>query len=478
MADGSDLLHILGKSRASSIVLDPDVPNGPWDTLKQHVILGENGHVTSEDFPHLKHVLFARRVPNNADEDFLGHLDQLTEFYQADVTPDDLMTVFTTSGTTGFSKLVVYVHKTWMSNFKSETFSKEADSRVDLNLSPLGWAGGHPGNVGMTGGTRVLCDVRSGGMPEDLAEFSWQCIQEEKCTTALLLPTVILQLARKMQQQQEEEQQQEQKQQQQSEEKGVTKGSSSEIWKLQNAILGGCPITRAMLQAAKTLSKSVLVIYGGTDVGFVSAVYNADPESFVDHDAGIPEPESGADVKIVDKDDENTVLPVGQLGHILVKQVRSMREYLNDPEATAAAYTPDGYFRTGDIGCFDDRGHLIVHGRGSDAIMRGAYIFYPGWLEARIRACPGVLDVAVVGVPDPSVNEELCACVVLESHHVTIEQVREFVEKDILVSENDPLSPRPRHYLRFESFPMTDTNKARRKDIKQQAAAMLTSLGD
>ncbi|KAK7506044.1 hypothetical protein BaRGS_00002766 [Batillaria attramentaria] len=111
LADGSDLLHILSKSRASSIVLDPDVPNGPWDTLKQRVILGENGHVTSEDFPHLKHVLFARRVPNNADEDFLGHLDQLTEFYQADVTPDDLMAVFTTSGTTGFSKLVVYGHK-------------------------------------------------------------------------------------------------------------------------------------------------------------------------------------------------------------------------------------------------------------------------------------------------------------------------------------------------------------------------------
>nr|KAG5713153.1 hypothetical protein BaRGS_007680 [Batillaria attramentaria] len=250
-------------------------------------------------------------------------------------------------------------------------------------------------------------------MPEDLAEFTWQCIQEEKCITATLPPVIILQLARKMQQQQEQQQEQQDQQQQESEEKGVTKGSStSGIWKLDLAILFGCPITRAMLQAAKTISKSALVMYGGTDVGFVSAVYNADPESFVDHDAGIPEP--GADVKIVDKDDENTVLPVGQLGHILVKQARSMKEYLNDPEATAAAYTPDGYFRTGDIGCFEDRGHLIVHGRGSDAIMRGAYIFYPGWLEARIRACPGVLDVAVVGVPDPSVNEELCACVVLE----------------------------------------------------------------
>nr|KAG5713152.1 hypothetical protein BaRGS_007679 [Batillaria attramentaria] len=418
-------------------------------------------------------MLFARRVPNNAEEDFLGHLEQLTEFYQADVTPDDLMTVFTTSGTTGFSKLVAHVHKTWLSNFKGVAFSKEADSRVDVSFSPLGWAGGHPGNLCVSGGSRVLCDVRSGGMPEDMAEFAWQCIQEEKCITATLPPVIILQLARKMQQQQD--QQQDQQQQQQSEEKDVTKGSSSGIWKLVLAILVGYPITRAMLQAAKTISKSVFVIYGGTDVGFVSAVYNADPESFVDYDAGIPEPE--ADVKIVDKDDENTVLPVGQLGHILVKQARSMKEYLNDPEATAAAYTPDGYFRTGDIGCFDDRGHLIVHGRGSDAIMRGAYIFYPGWLEARIRACPGVLDVAVVGVPDPSVNEELCACVVLESDDVTIEQVREFVEKDILVSENDPLSPRPRHYLRFESFPMTDTNKVRRKDIKQQAAAMLTSSG-
>ena len=91
-----------------------------------------------------------------------------------------------------------------------------------------------------------------------------------------------------------------------------------------------------------------------------------------------------------------------------------MKEYLNDPEATATALTHDGYFCTGDVGRLDPRRHLFVEGRGSDAIMKGLYTFYPGWLEERLRTCPGVLDAIIVGISDPDVLEELCACLILE----------------------------------------------------------------
>ena len=76
-------------------------------------------------------------------------------------------------------------------------------------------------------------------------------------------------------------------------------------------------------------------------------------------------------------------------------------------------------------------------------------------------------------MPDAYLHEEICACVVLDSDHVTMEQVRHFVEKDIVASEDDPLSPRPRFYLKFESFLLTFTGKPMRKAIKAQAAERL-----
>ncbi|XP_025089410.1 uncharacterized protein LOC112561258 [Pomacea canaliculata] len=139
--------------------------------------------------------------------------------------------------------------------------------------------------------------------------------------------------------------------------------------------------------------------------------------------------------------------------------------------------TSDGFIRTGDIGKLTADGHLIVEGRGSDAISRGVYIFYPGWLETRIRRCPGVVDVAVVGVPDPGVGEELCACLLLESDDITVQSLQEFVEKDIVTSINDPLSPRPRFYLKFDSFPLTRTDKTFRRFIRDEATVRLSKQG-
>ena len=171
------------------------------------------------------------------------------------------------------------------------------------------------------------------------------------------------------------------------------------------------------------------------------------------------------------------VLPTNETGSILVKSPYKTAGFLNDPQATATATTDDGFFRTGDLGRLDDRGHLLVEGRGGDAIMRGAYIFYPGWLEARIRtACPAIRDVMIVGVPDPNVNEELCACVVLESENVDVEQVRQAVERDIVTKGDDPLSPRPRYYLQFPAFPVTTTDKPRRVLVKALAAERLNLI--
>ncbi|XP_025089423.1 putative peroxisomal-coenzyme A synthetase [Pomacea canaliculata] len=192
------------------------------------------------------------------------------------------------------------------------------------------------------------------------------------------------------------------------------------------------------MEAASAFSDKIKVAYGGTEFGMISFPDVDDPNKYNDFDCGTPT--LGVEIKIVNTEHEGTIMPTGERGLILVKHVDSRVQLLNEPDATKALYTSDGFFRTGDIGKLTADGHLIVEGRGSDAISRGMYIFYPGWLETRIRRCPGVVDVAVVGVPDPVVGEELCACLLLESDDITVQSVQEFVEKDIVTSIDDPLS--------------------------------------
>ena len=462
LADGSDLLRTIRVSRTRAILVDPDITDSPWNVLKNHVTLDDDDNVTSDSLPDLKKVYFVRRVEGRGQGDFWGRLEALHDSFQADdVSSDDVLCVLTTSGTTGFSKLVVVTHGNYTriySSFNAIQSRTSKGSWDDFNVLPMGWVVGFPGNPVVQGSTRVLCDVR-GGNPEDMAEFIWRGIRDENCMLASFSPVHLPRLEELYKADKEKNKD------------SVSDPENSAAKKIHAISLGGLSVNRSMVQAGLVLANTVSICYAATDFGLVSVMILKDCQGYVDFDTGPPVKDE--EVKIVSQDDEETTLPTNQVGNILVKGHVLMRCYLNDPQATADAFTKDGFFRTGDVGRLDERGHLLVEGRGSDAIMRGPYIFYPSWLETRIAACPGVREVLIVGVPDPYLHEEICACVVLDSDHVTMEQVRHFVEKDIVASEDNPLSPRPRYYLRFESFVRTVTDKLKRKEIKAQAAERL-----
>nr|KAG5711803.1 hypothetical protein BaRGS_023567 [Batillaria attramentaria] len=472
LADGSDLLRSLRQSRADAIIVDPDVTSSPWGPLQKHVRLGSDGTVTSDDLPDLKKVYFVRRRKQGGDEDFLSRLETSQAWFEADdVTRDDVCTVFTTSGTTGFSKLVVHTHGNLLA--LSELLGKrDDDARIDFNMAPLGWIGGHVWLNLALKYTRVLCDVRAGGLPDDVAEFITNVVHEEKCTSANIPPALALEIMERLK---PDGQAYGQGQIEGSPQQGKRQLGGQLTWghKLSTIPVAGQPVTRSMVQVVGVLSHAAVLAYGTSEtvsntLGFVTV---KDKDTFKDFDAGSPLP--GVQVRVVSRDDEETVLPPGELGHIQIKHPCSFKEYLNDPEATAKAITPDGYFRTGDFGRLSEDNRLSVEGRGFDAIMRGNYIFYPAWIEERIRACPAVVDVIVVGVPDALLQNELCACVVLASKHVTLDDVREFVEKDLPSGEQDPLSPRPRHYLHFNRLPIISSGKPDRRQMKVMATTRL-----
>jgi len=118
----------------------------------------------------------------------------------------------------------------------------------------------------------------------------------------------------------------------------------------------------------------------------------------------------GCEMKCVDLDGKE--VPVGEVGEIAIRGDNVMKAYWNKPEATAEAI-PDGWFRTGDLATMDDEGYFTIVDRKKDMILRGGMNVYPREVEEVIYTHPDVIEVAVVGIPDELMGEQVGAAVAL-----------------------------------------------------------------
>jgi fatty-acyl-CoA synthase len=161
---------------------------------------------------------------------------------------------------------------------------------------------------------------------------------------------------------------------------------------------------------------------------------------------------AGVDIKFVD--DNRHAVPEAQVGEIAVKSAGVMKGYYKQPEATAAAFDAEGWFYTGDLGFEDARGYIRIVGRKKDMIIRGGYNIYPREIEDLLYHCPGVLEAAMVGVPDPVLGEKTCACIrVQPDARLTESEIKDFCRGKLA----DYKVP---DYVQFvESFPQTVTGK-------------------
>jgi len=123
---------------------------------------------------------------------------------------------------------------------------------------------------------------------------------------------------------------------------------------------------------------------------------------------GFPLPE--VDLRVVDE--QGTRIGLGEIGAIQVKGPNVFQGYWQMPEKTAEEFTPDGFFKTGDVGKIDGDGYVTIVGRSKDLIISGGYNVYPAELEAHLNNQPGVAESAVVGVSHPDFGEVGVAVVV------------------------------------------------------------------
>jgi HIP---CoA ligase len=155
--------------------------------------------------------------------------------------------------------------------------------------------------------------------------------------------------------------------------------------------------------------ETVLTAYGLTEAtGTATMCRRGDSAEVISATSGRAIPD--VEVRIVDAD--GAEVPVGGTGEIVVRGYNVMSGYLDDPEATAAAIDPEGWLHTGDVGFLDAEGNLAITDRLKDMYVCGGFNVYPAEVEAVLRRCPGVAQVAVVGVPDRRMGEVGLAVVV------------------------------------------------------------------
>ncbi len=166
-------------------------------------------------------------------------------------------------------------------------------------------------------------------------------------------------------------------------------------------------------------------------------------------------------------DDAGTVLPTGASGELQVRGTVLFREYWNRPDATAEAFTDDGWFRTGDVARLDDEGYLFIVDRIKDLIIRGGENIGCGHVEAALLAHPDVIEAAVYAVPDERLGEEVGATVHAAAA-LDLDDLQAFLREHLAAHEV------PRHLVVTDQpLPRTGSGKLYKRQVRDEAVAAL-----
>lgn len=172
-------------------------------------------------------------------------------------------------------------------------------------------------------------------------------------------------------------------------------------------ISGSAPLLpETFAEFRERTGQSILERYGMTEGG----MFTSNPIEGERRGGTVGFPLPGTEVRVVD--DSDRPLPAGEIGHIQVRGENVFAGYWRMPEKTREEFTPEGYFRTGDLGRFDADGYLAIIGRDKDLIITGGLNVYPKEIEEAIDALPGVAESAVIGLPHSDFGEAVTAVVV------------------------------------------------------------------
>lgn len=221
---------------------------------------------------------------------------------------------------------------------------------------------------------------------------------------------------------------------------------------------GGAEVPPSLIRQAQKLGINAFRTYGSSEHPTVSGVADGDADRGATTDGKI---HPGVDVKIVSIDDESIEMPTGETGEIQTKGAEVFLGY-KDAALNRAAFTADGWFRTGDLGSVDADGYLTIRGRIKDIIIRKGENISAKEVEDALGGLEGLREVTVVGVPDAERGEMLVAVGIADRDPPpSLGEVSAHLEQTGLARQKFP------EQLEWvESYPRTASGKIKKNEVK------------
>jgi len=229
---------------------------------------------------------------------------------------------------------------------------------------------------------------------------------------------------------------------------------------LRVAIGGGAAVLPTTSAKWKAITgRDILEGYGLSET---SPILSLNPMTATTFSGTVGLPLPSTDIKLLNEEDKEAA--IGEPGEICAKGPQVMSGYWQRPDANATAFTPDGYFRTGDVGVFDERGFLKIVDRKKDMIIVSGFNVYPNEVEAVAAACAGVAECACVGKPDEKTGEAVRL-------FVSKAPGASLTESELLAHCRRELAAYkvPKEICFLEALPKSTVGKILRKDLRTLA---------
>lgn len=354
--------------------------------------------------------------------------------------PDDLAAILYTSGTTGRSKGAMLSHDNLLSNsMMLRDYWQFTRNDVLLHALPIYHTHGLfvATNICLLAGASMIFFARFD--PESVVR------EMPRATTMMGVPTFYTRLLSTP-----------------SFTKEVTAG-------MRLFVSGSAPLlAETHRQFSDLTGHAILERYGMTETNMnTSNPYDGERRAGT---VGFPLP--GVQLRVADPE-TGTVLEQGEIGVIEVKGANVFRGYWQMPDKTLEEFREDGFFITGDLGMVDDRGYVLIVGRGKDLVISGGFNVYPKEIESRIDDMPGVLESAVIGVPHPDFGEGVTAVIVQDgSKELTAEEISGPLKDSVAAFK------RPKRIIFVDELPRNTMGKVQKNVLRDTYADIYTGGGD
>ena len=238
---------------------------------------------------------------------------------------------------------------------------------------------------------------------------------------------------------------------------GVPDRDKYDVSTLRCCVSGGAALPVEVLRSFEEVFACIILEgYGLSESSPVAAFNHPNAER---RPGSIGTPIEGVRMRLVD--DHRRPVAAGEIGEIQIAGHNVMKGYWNNPDATAATVDADGWLSTGDLARQDDDGYFFIVDRKKDLLIRGGYNVYPREVEEVLYEHPAVAEAAVVGIPHPSLGEEIGAAVQLKAGATaTPEELRDHVKQRIAAYKY------PRAVWIVADLPKGPTGKILRREIE------------